>query len=187
MLDAAAQIVGAAGVEALSISALHFDSGVSTGSIYHHFGSKDGVVARLIRRSYREWRLALSPLLDEHADDPVAAIRSAIEQRLAWGEERRGEARLVLQHRGSLLVDPEATEPRRLKETFDLWLQTQADAGTLPPIDAQVALAIVFGPADDVLRAWLDAPQDPGPTVRADTLADAAWAGLQAAGRSAAR
>lgn len=185
MLDAAAEIVATAGVEGLSISALHLDSGVSTGSIYHHFGSKDGIVAGLIGRSYREWRRTMTAELRRYEDDPAAAIRAAIGQRLAWGEARRGEARLVLGHRGSHLADPWATAPRKLVSAFDVWLREQARGGRLPPLDAQLALAVVFGPADDVLRAWLDDPQSAAPTTRADALAGAAWAGLQEAGRSA--
>lgn len=187
MLDAAAEVVATAGVEALSISALHLGSGVSTGSIYHHFGSKDGVVAALIGRSYREWRRALEPELRRHEADPAAAIHAVIAQRLAWGEERRGEARLVLAHRGSLLADPWVTGPQKLVSTFDVWLRAQARAGSLAPLDARAALAVVFGPADDVLRAWLDAPEEPGPTAWADMLGAAAWAGLQAAGRRSVR
>lgn len=182
VLDAAAAIVAAAGVEALSMSALHFESGVSTGSIYHHFGSRDGVVTGLIRRSYRDWHRDFGAVLQRHAREPAAGIRSAIAHRLAWGEERRGEARLVLLHRGSLLAGPFVTEPRTLATKFDAWLRAQAETGRLPVIDVRVALPLVFGPADDVLRAWLDRPEDPAPSTYADALGAAAWAALRAAG-----
>jgi AcrR family transcriptional regulator len=182
VLDAAAQIVSAGGVESLNISALHFESGISTGSIYHHFGSKDGVIARLIRRSYGDWNRDLGTVLRRHAHDPDAGIHAAISRRLAWGQACHGEARLVLTHRGSLLADPYAVEPRSVAHTFDGWLRAHADAERLPPVAAQIALPLVFGPAEDVLRAWLDAPEDPGPTVWTDTLASAASAALRAAG-----
>ena len=44
VLDAAAELFDARGYAAVSIGDLTAASGVSNGSIYHHFGAKDGVL-----------------------------------------------------------------------------------------------------------------------------------------------
>jgi AcrR family transcriptional regulator len=187
VLDAAAKIVAASvGPETLSMHALRLESGVSTGSIYHHFGSKEGVLAGLIRRSYAEWRRELGAILDRHPEDASGGVRAAVFQRLAWGQEQPGEARLVLTHRGALLADVWAVEPRAVARRFEDWLRLQAAAGRLPETDLPVALPLVFGPAEDVLRGWLDAADAPSPLTYADVLGDAAWAALQAAGAAKA-
>lgn len=49
ILAAAAEILGREGLAATKISRISEVSGVSVGSVYHHFGSKDGILTRLIQ------------------------------------------------------------------------------------------------------------------------------------------
>lgn len=61
LLDAALRVYADAGEQGLTVSAVTRASGVSLGSLYHHFGSIDGLVNALLTR----W---LGRLLGELAD-----------------------------------------------------------------------------------------------------------------------
>jgi AcrR family transcriptional regulator len=48
LVDAALELFGSAGFEAVAVGAIAERAGVTTGSLYHHFGSKEGLY-RLVR------------------------------------------------------------------------------------------------------------------------------------------
>ncbi|MGW6577697.1 TetR/AcrR family transcriptional regulator, partial [Streptomyces sp. NPDC054945] len=54
VLDAALHLYAASGEAGLNLGTITGASGVSSGSIYHHFGSLDGVLAALATRSLEE-------------------------------------------------------------------------------------------------------------------------------------
>ena len=59
ILDAAGRLFDAHGFEGASMSAITLQSGVSKGTVYHHFGSKAGLFGAFVRR---ECELTLQPL-----------------------------------------------------------------------------------------------------------------------------
>nr|BFE77710.1 hypothetical protein GCM10020093_003110 [Planobispora longispora] len=65
VMSAALRIVSEGGLEAMTISRLAEVSGASNGSIYHHFGSRGGVVGALYRESFAELVGAMLPALDD--------------------------------------------------------------------------------------------------------------------------
>ncbi len=48
VLDAARVLMSEDGFEAVQLAQISAESGVSTGSLYHHFGSKEGIITRMI-------------------------------------------------------------------------------------------------------------------------------------------
>ncbi|MFD2740617.1 TetR/AcrR family transcriptional regulator [Sulfitobacter aestuarii] len=61
VLDAARRLIAKGGFDAAQLSQVSRESGVSTGSLYHHFGSKEGIFTRLI---------------EEFADQAVADLQA---------------------------------------------------------------------------------------------------------------
>lgn len=48
VLDASQQLLAQGGFDAVQLAAVSEKSGVSTGSLYHHFGSKSGIILRIV-------------------------------------------------------------------------------------------------------------------------------------------
>lgn len=108
VLDAAAAICAASGANSLSIAALTEASGVSNGSIYHHFGSREGVIAALVLDAFSSFQEGLVSVLGEHPDDAQAGIESMVRYHLNWMESNPDLARLLVDQRDHVAGGPRA-------------------------------------------------------------------------------
>jgi AcrR family transcriptional regulator len=102
MLDAARDLLLERGSASATVEAIANLSGAPTGSIYHRFGSRDGLLTRLwIRAVYRSQASFLAAL--EH-EDPRAAALAAAQSILAFCEQEPADARLLVSFRREDLI-----------------------------------------------------------------------------------
>jgi AcrR family transcriptional regulator len=186
LLDAAARLFDTRGFAAVSIADLTAASGVSNGSIYHHFGAKEGVLAALVVDALAGYQDGLVAALDAHPGDPAAAVRGAVAFELAWFEAHPRAARLVIAHRDQVAASAAGGDRlRAINRPFTrrvrAWLARGHDTGAIPrDVDLTLLHALVFAPARELGSLWLAGRVKGRPSARAAALGDAAWAGLQA-------
>ncbi|MGY3676575.1 AcrR family transcriptional regulator [Streptomyces sp. TE33382] len=101
VLDTAMRIYASSGEAGLTLGAVTKASKVSSGSIYHHFGSLDGVIAALALRSLDQLLHTLATAVSEAAN-----ARSGIQGRCPGlsrlrEEPSRGGPHHALRHRRS--------------------------------------------------------------------------------------
>jgi AcrR family transcriptional regulator len=181
VLDAAAELIEARGYDDVSIGDLTAASGVSNGSIYHHFGSKEGVLARLVLDALSDYQGKVLALLEEHETDARGAINGLVALHLTWMETHPREARLISEHRDAVAAGPHGGElrdgTRQFLKAIKNWWRRQPE---LPEISIDLAHALVFAPAHELARLWLARRVKTRPSTHAQALGDAAWAALQA-------
>ena len=115
MLDAARDLLLADGSRA-TIEAIADASGAPTGSIYHRFGSRDELLARLwIRAVYRSQASFLAALERENAKDAALGAAMSI---IDFCEDHPADARLLVSFRREDLIrsTPEASVAEELEE-----------------------------------------------------------------------
>lgn len=78
ILDAVIQIAAERGYEGTTLALVSKGSGLPVSSIYWHFGSKDELIAAVIRRSYDEWIEGLGPLPELSPDAERRELLTAI-------------------------------------------------------------------------------------------------------------
>lgn len=179
ILDAARALIARSGYENMSIWSLAEASEASNGSIYHHFGSRDGVLRELLRRAILDYQRGLMRTLLAHQEDAAGGVRAAVAHLLTWSEQRPDDARLLLTHRELVIDHP--VDPGFFS-AVDRWLAAHARAGRMPAIGARTAYALALAPAQAFADQWLR-ELDPAPlAAHASRLGDAAWAALVAAG-----
>jgi AcrR family transcriptional regulator len=185
VLEAAAELIDERGFAEVSIGDLTAASGVSNGSIYHHFGAKDGVLAALVVGALAGYQQRLLALLDEHADDARGGIVASVGFHLAWMEGHPREARLIAAHRDAVARGPHGAALTDANRSFlravRAWVTAQAAAGEMPAISIDLLHAIVFAPAQELAGLWLAGRVTARPTSFSPTLGAAAWAGVVAA------
>lgn len=168
MLDAALALVDAGGLDAVTITALTDRSGVSNGSIYHHFGSRAGVFAALYVDSFARCVAAMRPALDDRPASVV--VREVAERYLHWVESNPSRARF-------LYTAPATADVSAKLELFEpvlAWFGARMEAGEIRALPQWALDPVVMGPAHESVRRFLM-----GAFSLADArslVADAVWA-----------
>ena len=98
ILQAAIACFNELGIEATSIDAIRTRSGASVGSIYHHFGNKEGIVAYLFLNGLDDyWQRLLAAL--QQAADAEAGVRAMVSCYVEWVLASQDLARFIFQAR----------------------------------------------------------------------------------------
>lgn len=184
VLAAAAAIAGEQGPDAISIKALTGRSGISNGSIYHHFGSRDGVIAALVLEAFADYQGGILRLLSEHAEDARAGIEGLVEHHLDWVERNPEDARLLMTRRDKVAAGPYgdrlSEQNREFLRAVGGWLDSQVEAGRMPALGIDLVHALAFAPAQELSSLWLAGRIESPPTAFSARLAPAAWAAILA-------
>jgi AcrR family transcriptional regulator len=182
IIDAARACFAEQGYAATTIEQIAARSGASNGSIYHHFGSKDGILAALYTSALASYQEELLALL-RGAPDAEAGIRGAVAQHLAWVEAHPDETRTLFEHRQTLERTPRAGElrdqNRPVLREVRAWLERWVEAGAIRDL-GPAAAAVWLGPAQAVARDWIGGRLRGRPSALADALGEAAWRSFRA-------
>ncbi|MBT2545018.1 TetR/AcrR family transcriptional regulator [Streptomyces sp. ISL-44] len=158
VMDAALSIYASSGEAGLTLGAITKASGVSSGSIYHHFGSLDGVLSALALRALGQLLSALGTALTQatHARSGIQAVVLAY---LDFVQTHPEEASLL----HSVAADREgmarAGQIRDSQEArlapIALWIHAHQESGELVKLSAPMIESLVLGPVVAVVRRWL--------------------------------
>ncbi|MFB6816442.1 TetR/AcrR family transcriptional regulator [Streptomyces sp. NPDC056347] len=158
VLDCAFDLYVAQGEAGLTLGAITSASGVSAGSIYHHFGSLQGVVLALAQ----SW---LGRLLDElggalaQVHDARAGVHALVRAYLRFVRLNPGAARLMHSVAVDREVDAHARRIRGAQEArlapLAAWLHARQASGELVDLPLPVLESLILGPVVAVARRWL--------------------------------
>ena len=188
ILDAALTCFLEAGYEQTTIARIRARSGVSNGTLFHRFPTKEAIADALYVESIADFQAGLWRVLAQRPCSLRAAVRGTIAHQIEWIEANVGRARFVYT-RGTLEGEsPGSAEleemNRKLASAYQAWLQPLVDRGAVRPMSMLVLNAAVTGPTHALARRWL-AGQIASPLCDyLDELAYAACAALS--GRPAA-
>jgi len=97
ILDAAEELLATVGERGLSIREVCARAGVTAPTIYHHFGDKAALVARVVDECFADFDRALKHRAAPH--DPVEALRWAFDRYVEYGLEHPTHYRLMFGNR----------------------------------------------------------------------------------------
>src|SRR5919201_2430698 len=117
ILDAALPLFVKQGYAGTGIGDIRRASGASVGSIYHHFGGKEGVAAALYIEALRDYQNSLLALV---AARPKAreGIEGFVRHHLHWVATHPDEARYLLSMRPAEVMLAYRKEVRAMNKTF---------------------------------------------------------------------
>lgn len=163
--------------EEVTIEGVRERSGASVGSIYHHFGDKDGILGALYADVLSGYQVGVLRTMRTHPD-AEDGIKALVRNHLRWVERNPERARFLLEGNGARQRAGERVEAlnKNLFAAIEEWVQRQ-DA--IAPMRLEVFFANVFGPAQTLSRSWL-ARRDGSLRGMENDLAEAAWRAVRA-------
>lgn len=163
--------------EEVTIEGVRERSGASVGSIYHHFGDKDGILGALYAEVLGGYQVGALRTLrtNPEAEDGIKAL---VRNHLRWVERNPRRARFLLEGDVARKRAGEEVEAlnKNLFAAIEEWVQKQDE---LVPMRLEVFFANVFGPAQALSRSWL-ARREGSLRGMEDDLAGAAWRTVRA-------
>ncbi len=178
ILEAALRCFSAAGFSATTLEEIRRRSGASTGSIYHHFASKEQIAAAVYVEGLRDYQQGLLAELRRHREG-AGGVKAIVTYHLRWVEDHPEWARYLVHMRHTESVAATESEIARLNRGFvaeiRAWVEAAVARGELRRLPPDVFLALVLGPAQEMARIWLTG-RAPTPLPQARRLlAEAAW------------
>jgi len=182
ILAAALSVFTEKGIEVTTIDDIRQRSQASVGSIYHHFGTKEGIAAALFVASLDDYWGRLVAAID---GETLAqrAIRALLDAHIHWIVANPDLARFLFSRRQAVSAAHEdmvrqhtADHLKRLFHFFKPWLKD----GTLRRMPFELYVAILMGPAQELSRHWLGGRVSLDPREAIDELSGAAWRSLAA-------
>jgi AcrR family transcriptional regulator len=159
VIEAATGLVIKIGHENVSMKDLVEESGVSNGSIFHHFGSKDGVLEEIFVRERSAYLGHVAECILSHDGDPCDAMgegaRGAI---LFQARDPKRHFRLATQFAHSDWATRHATTSQQISVEIERpvmeWAIPHLAAGRLPMLHPATIQSLMLGPAELICNQW---------------------------------
>ena len=160
----------------------------SVGTIYHHFGSKDQLIATLYYTLLNDYQSGAGRLLET---DPPAerGIKETVDCHLRWLIRNRRSATFLLQqpfagYRSSEVPRDLLDENARFLAVVRSWLDRRMAAGELTPLPFDLVVALLIGPVHHWARSALfrGVPSAASVKLASAEIAEGAWQALRPAG-----
>jgi AcrR family transcriptional regulator len=168
LLDAALELFDEHGFEGFTVHAVVAQSGISLGSLYHHFGSMDGLSAALYSRCMGRLLDDIGAALDGAGEEkslktrpkgPRALIVAIVRSYLAFTARERTAAmfihlspseRFLPAHAASIAADK---APRL--ERITRAIRPHVRSGAIARLPEPLLEMLIIGPAAEIARRWL--------------------------------
>ncbi|MEM6999433.1 MAG: TetR/AcrR family transcriptional regulator [Pseudomonadota bacterium] len=177
VLSAALNHFTEAGVERTNVGDILHDADISVGSLYHHFGSKEGVAEALFVEGVEQFNQNLLSELASHGS-AERGVKSIVISCCHWVTEQPQLAAFMLS-REIKLSEETKQELRELdranRKALSNWFTPHIDAGHLKQLDFNIYVSIISGPTLEYSRMWLSGRYARSPATVAADMSEAAW------------
>src|SRR5260221_3938731 len=166
------------GVAGASIEDIRRRCGASVGSIYHHFGGKDGIAGALYLEGLADYQHGFLDAL-AGAGSTREGVEGGVRHHIEWITAHRDLARFLLLGRDARVVVATERPLRELNRRFFAavsdWVRPRSERGELRSLGPELQTALWIGPSQDLARHWLAGRTRGSLREAAPVLADAAW------------
>jgi AcrR family transcriptional regulator len=181
IIEAALACFTELGYDRTSISAIRGRAGASTGSVYHHFGSKEQLAGEVYLEGIRDYQAGYLSALEKESD-AQKGIFAVIDYHLKWVDRNKSWARYLFRMRHlEFMAQMEGEFEKLNKASFGCvaaWFRKQIEVGAIRRLPPDLYPAILMGPCQEFARMYLEGHTSTKIAAVAGELAAAAWRAL---------
>lgn len=183
ILEAALACFTEVGIEATTVADIRRRADCSTGSIYHHFGSKEGIASALFIDATEQLNADLMHKLGR-CRTAERAVKTVVTQYSDWVTRNRDLAAYLLNSRDIAMSAGAGEELRNInrahiRRVFEFFAPFVAN-GQMRILPVETYIPIISGPIQDYARHWLAGQFKDSPAKVKTVFADAAWSAMKA-------
>lgn len=182
IIQAALTCFSEIGFSETSMADIRRHSRASTGSIYHHFKSKEQLAAEVYLEGIREYQAGLVAAFEEY-QGAKEGIRTMVRHHLKWVEANAEWSRYMFQKRHSVFMasteEKIASMNRELMQSVTRWFSGHLQADTFRPLAPDIYISIILGPCMEFTRLYLSGETGAKINKAIVELAKAAWLALR--------
>ncbi len=180
LLDAAALVFIRHGYAAASMDMVRQEAGVSNGSLYHHYPTKNLLADALYAATLRTFHATLLRAVGSRAS-AQSGVKGLVRAYVQWVADHPERARLLTELRQSSgLGEGQETAAANAAGFGALaaWVQGKTDAAQMRRIPFTLWMALVFSPAMALTAHWTKEARPQIPARTRAILETAAWASV---------
>ncbi len=177
ILEAALRCFSRSGYEKSAVSDICREADCSVGSLYHHFGNKEGVASELFIHTIERLNADLLERL-ARCRSVANGVRMVVTQYSDWVSAHPDDARFL--HSGEVEFTDSAHLRLReiysghIKAVFD-WFHPYVTSGVMRRLPPETYVPLISGPIRDYTRQWLSGRVQKEPAKLKGVFAEAAW------------
>lgn len=183
ILKAALACFTEVGVDACTIETIRDRSGASIGSLYHHFGNKERIIAALYLAGTAEYAALLERGFAE-VGSAEACVKLLVTSYVDWVVANPDWARFILHSRGRVEAGEMGEQLRMAnRQQYARIYGALADyreRGLFRTMPVECFASVIIGPSQDLARNWLAGRTQATLADCRDLLAQVAWDSVRA-------
>lgn len=153
----------------------------STGSVYHHFKSKEQLAAAVYLEGITEYQQGLIEALSLKKE-ARSGIKAIITYHLTWVAENPRWAQYLFQQRHAHFMSNSDNKINTLNKTFAegiaAWFKEQIQHGKIRPMPWDLIIAVLLGPCQEYSRLYLSGKAASSIKEAIKVLSNSAWKAL---------
>jgi len=177
VLAAALECFGRLGVDGTTIQDIQRAASCSVGSLYHHFGSKEGIAEELFIAGIERFNTGLLQKLGR-CGSAEESVKAVVRYSCDWTTRNRALASYL----HSRDIDFSETARARLKDIYRshfaevfAWFAPYVARGEMRVLPRDTYVPLISGPIQEYVRRWLSGHYDRPLGAVKELFAEAAW------------
>ena len=157
-------------------------SNASSGSIYHHFKSKDQLGAAVYLEGIKHYQQGVLEHMEKN-NTPKGLIESMVGFYFQWMKDNTAWARYLMQMRQEAFMELSANsivfENKQYIERLAALFTPKIKAGKLRKLPLEIYISLILGPCECYGRFWLDKVTDADIRLATREIIESAWNSLK--------
>jgi len=182
IIDAALACFSEDGFTETGMSDICKRAGASTGSVYHHFKSKEQLATAVYIEGINEYQAGLLENLEKE-EGGFEGIRGIIRFHLEWVEKNRDWANFLFQQRHAVFMSGTDEEFDAMNRSFiagiSEWFAFHVKEGAIRKMKWDLYVAILLGPCQEFSRIYLSGQNSSTVDEAVEELALSAWSSIK--------